>query len=822
MVWLGPAALPLFALAVLWPSFGAAGASVAAAFIALSAEWAPKAVLAGAASSPAAATTIAALVAPLFAALSMVAASPSTTRLATLARISVLGGIFALSVWGLIAFRWLDAGVISHPIARFAMVIGFVVLCGSPQSEVTAPNNRLLIVTLLGILLGALIGLITGSRPEPVSTIVFDEAHGDWASTALPLEIDDFGRNTTYSWRAIANVMEGAGFKVDRVTQPKSFSAPGPDALYVLKMPIEVIDSGYAQDLLRWVAQGGRLLVVADHTDLFDTTQNLNVLLARIGVRVDSTAVFDRFGQPPIAARSHWSGPSWLSSGRDHRYLTGTSFQSLPWLSLPVHTYGMSFAEQAVYFKANRFGYFRPDSSQPFGNHIAVSMLSHGSGSIQIWLDSTHWSTFAAFQSTYQDAFLQIVERSGRPSAPKIYAMGLVLLCCLAAACLYQRRESAVWVVALAGAIGLTFGASASVRFLEAPASADRRMIEAAIGSSASVELLTPIVESTSRNYARALTALQKWAPVRLHPSAKLAAIGSGSAILLIDLPAEELPPASKLIEWIVSGKRVVLISNPSIWTRPQEQQWLRALGLVLRTERALFEERDASSDLLGRRTPTVTRHAVLRFAAAGSSAWAETESSHLAQTFQLQPSTHRAANPGGALIISSRSDQFSDAAVGDVWEGVPVDDLSRSRERELARLVLSDSVDRSGTPSTQTPSLLNSNRAPKVPDHYIVVSQGKVQAEGRLAGESPGEELSFAETPDAFAWRLRSEAARHLPGCKLDIKTGYCIHTLVDSLLMEWFVVPRFDKAGRVLRLELIHEGRFSGVRDGMNVVFE
>jgi hypothetical protein len=730
--------------------------------------------------------------------------------------------MLAFSVWGLIAFRWIDTSVLSHPVARFAIVIGLVVLCSKPVPEVASAKSGLLAATIAAVLLGALVGLFADSRSGPVTTIVFDEAHGDWASTELPLEPDDFGRNTTYSWRAIANVMEGAGFKLKRITQAKSFSDPGSDALYVIKMPIEGIDSSYALDLLRWVQQGGRLLVVADHTDLFDTTQNLNTLLAQIGVRIDPTAVFDRFGQPPVAGRSHWNEPSWLSAGRDHRYLTGASFQTLPWLSLPVHTYGMSFAEQAVYFKANRFGYFRPDPSQPFGNHIAVSMLSHGAGSIQIWLDSTHWSTFAAFQSTYQDAFLQAVARSSRPSAPKVYVVALVLLCGLAAAGLIQRRDSARWILALAAAIGLTFGASASIRLLEAPASTDVRMIEAAIGSSSSVELLTPIVESTSRNYARALTALQKWAPVRLHPSAGMAARGSGNAILLIDLPANELPSASEVIEWVLAGKRVILISKPELLTRPQEQRWMRGMGLVIRTERALFQERDASSDLLGRQTPMVTRHAVLRFSAEGTSAWAETESTHLAQTFQIRPSTHRVTNHDGALIISSRSDQFSDAAIGDVWEGVPADDLSRSRERELAGLVIGNAAGQLATAATQTRVRLDPNHSPRIPDHYIVVSQGKVQAEGRLAVSSPGEELSFAETPDAFAWRIRSEASRYLPGCKLDSKTGYCTNTLIDSRLMEWFVVPRLDEAGRVVRLELIHEGRFSGVQDGMNVVFE
>ena len=109
-----------------------------------------------------------------------------------------------------------------------------------------------------------------------------------------------------------------------------------------------------------------------------------------------------------------------------------------------------------------------------------------------------------------------------------------------------------------------------------------------------------------------------------------------------------------------------------------------------------------------------------------------------------------------------------------------------------------------------------------RLPSEYIVVASGKIEAEGRLTEASPGDDISFSETPEAFAWRLRDEVTRFLKSCSIDLKSGYCSTMFVDSRLLEWFVIPKVDQSGRLLKLELVHEGRFSGNRTGLNVLFE
>jgi hypothetical protein len=825
-VWIGPVALPILAFSVLGPIVGSTAAMSSAAAVLVGSEWSSKVLLVASSSGPSVGSTFAVMLAPLLTALALCSAPEAQgRRVVNAIRVLGLGLIVGLVIWGLCEARWISADFLSDAWARFGLTFGFAVLC-APRDNGTRYDAPVFNAVLLAAMLlcGALVIALSVSS-KPASRVVFDEAHGDWASVRTELGPEDFGRTTTYSWRALANLINRSGYPVTISTQANAFVPPQEGTFYVLKMPLDPIDPSFGRGLLDWVAAGGRLLVVADHTDLFDTTQNLNRFLEKIGVRVASTAVFDRNGQPPKVMQPNWIWPSWLFSSLDHRFLTGASFEALPWTTLPVQTYGLSFAEQAVYFKANRFGYFQPDLVHPFGNHLAVAMIAHGSGTVQIWLDSTHWSTFAVYLARYQDAFWQAMQRSGMTIAANIYPVALTVVSILAAIGFFCSLPSRMLVGAVAIGTGATIGATASVRLVEPMSSNDAKTVVGAIGSQATVELLAPIVESAQRNYARVFTSLQKWAPVRLHINPGIASDSSQSTLLLIDVDADDLPDASRVIEWIEQGKRVVILSDPRLLTSADQQRWLRNLGFNLRAERGLTQERDASGDLLGRRPATTVRRSVLRFDVLGSSPWTEIESTHLAQTFVLRPSVHKMVEPSGVLVLSSRSEQFSDASMGDVWDGVPVDDLSRMLEYEIARLVLGEQMLQSIFAPIYhqdvTAELLPKLHTP-LPDRFIVVSQGRIQTEGRLSGKSRGEVLSLAETPDAFIWQLRQEVANFMPKCAFNAKTGYCSRTFVDSRLTEWFVVPKFDQKGRIVQLELIHEGRFSGVRDGINVLFE
>ena len=64
-------------------------------------------------------------------------------------------------------------------------------------------------------------------------------------------------------------------------------------------MPSASLSDEFSKRLSLWVNDGGRLLVVADHTDLYDTTQNINRLLTTtFSTKINSDAAYDYEGMP--------------------------------------------------------------------------------------------------------------------------------------------------------------------------------------------------------------------------------------------------------------------------------------------------------------------------------------------------------------------------------------------------------------------------------------------------------------------------------------------------------------------------------------------
>jgi hypothetical protein len=344
------------------------------------------------------------------------------------------------------------------------------------------------------------------------------------------------------------------------------------------------------------------------------------------------------------------------------------------------------------------------------------------------------------------------------------------------------------------------------------------------MGSNASVELLPTLVQSPERNYARALTSLQKWLPVRLYENTTMHGFNEAKNILYIDPDTNQLPSVNQVLDWMETGKHVTVMSTAAFLTTTEQKTWLYRLGFGLRHERSVLEERDVSSDLLGRRETSISRQSILKLSPHENSEWAEIETKQLAQVYKLRVSQHHKREVSGTITFITRSDKFSDASMGDVWDGLPVDDISRNLERGLANLVLGPSFVRPiKKEELPVKVIINHQFKPKNYFYrYLVASGGKLQAEGLLGDYSTQTELSFSETPDAFAWRLMNEVNAFLSKCELDKNSGYCKRTFVDSRLTEWTVIPGYLPNGVIKKLEIIHDGKLSGLQQDLHVVFE
>lgn len=194
-----------------------------------------------------------------------------------------------------------------------------------------------------------------------------------------------------------------------------------------------------------------------------------------------------------------------------------------------------------------------------------------------------------------------------------------------------------------------------------------------------------------------------------------------------------------------------------------------------------------------------------------------ERELEILLQSYTVRPS--KFPRIGGLLTLGFAADQFSDDAVGDVWEGLQPSSLGRHREQQLSAALLGKNF-----PSPFPNNLIMPSIGP-VPKAslpaYAVFEDGKLILSGRFSNLIEGSP-SPLEDPASYLSKLRNRALAFVAStCPKEGKRTTCNQRLLGQDAIEWMVTWVADDTDQVMAIELLHERRFSGMGSAINVVF-
>lgn len=165
------------------------------------------------------------------------------------------------------------------------------------------------------------------------------------------------------------------------------------------------------QKIRSWVAKGGRLVVITDHTDLFGHSSALNPLLKIFGLASRKNCILDRTGD----GGTYYS---WISSFKG---LTSNSFSGKgeAWL------FQMGFSERTDYSKNSFFSDNQISDEEEAGIHAVGLTSGFGLGTVVLFGDSTLFANFALSRPSSQ-ALLQKVINGGNPFP--FYALAAICL----------------------------------------------------------------------------------------------------------------------------------------------------------------------------------------------------------------------------------------------------------------------------------------------------------------------------------------------------------------------------------------------------------
>lgn len=241
-------------------------------------------------------------------------------------------------------------------------------------------------------------GLLPGG-PGRSGVVLFDDAHSDtWAPAARAMSFEWYGDYSTYNLAAFAEYLSYNQPVAVRVAGALDAAVLADCAVLVLKTPTVAFAPAEVAAVERFVADGGGLLLLGDHTDLLATSSHLNQIANCFGITFRSDFTRDAANaafslvRPTVAEVL----PLARATG-SFEFMTGCTLQITPGVR-PVmigrrqEVVGHDFADH------NQFGGLRSDPSQPHGPVVLCAAAQHGRGRVLAFTDSTVLSGFALFR----------------------------------------------------------------------------------------------------------------------------------------------------------------------------------------------------------------------------------------------------------------------------------------------------------------------------------------------------------------------------------------------------------------------------------------
>ena len=254
---------------------------------------------------------------------------------------------------------------------------------------------------------------------KPISKVGLIECFSQWADTKTNYTVKEITLKSGYSYSLMKEVLQNkySLVSIDARGDLKKVLPTLDVALIITPtMPFEVQE---AEAVKEFVTNGGRLVVVADHTDLYGHGRVINSLLKGTGINVEYNALFD--------ATDHYAKVR-LPNMRMYSIRPKTPC-SLS-MTRPGYIWGWTsnwISETADYTNPNFFGEFSWTADDLVGNLPVGGIVKYGKGKIVLWCDSTIFANFCIFQPDHLRLLGNLIEGGKILAILSPYGMWLLM-----------------------------------------------------------------------------------------------------------------------------------------------------------------------------------------------------------------------------------------------------------------------------------------------------------------------------------------------------------------------------------------------------------
>lgn len=336
------------------------------------------------------------------------------------------------------------------------------------QTMGTPRRSRRIVCVVLAFV-GALLvttGLLwTPSGPRKQGRIWVDEHRSNWERTDRPYDPNWYGQESGYNYACIYDYASRF-YDMDRLYDPIDANTLAECDVLVVKVPTARYTPEEVEHIERFVENGGGLLLIGEHTNVFNSGTYLNDIAARFdfGFRhdclFDIDTPFEQLYRPPLVPHpivQHMPPMDFAVScsidpgtGSGRAAIRATGLRSLP----------------ADYHASNYYPQVEDRADARYGAFVQLWAMDHAAGRIAAFGDSTIFSNFSTFEPGKAELMLGMLEwlnhraPSGNPQ-PVLIVLGLLLA---AGALIPGRRWPGGRIVLLSGVLLGVTSAGVAVR----------------------------------------------------------------------------------------------------------------------------------------------------------------------------------------------------------------------------------------------------------------------------------------------------------------------------------------------------------------------
>ncbi len=360
---------------------------------------------------------------------------------------------------------WLHLGLLAGPILLAWRLVPKIAGSGDERQEALPTARRAgprlsrpatLCLAAAGALMLAFLfhwDPIGGRKPGRVMVV---ERHSTWEPTTRPYDTESYGEPASYTYAAIYDYCSRF-YTMSRLLESDridSRTLSGCDVL-VIKTPTAPYLPNEVAAVVRFVEQGGGLLLIGEHTDVFQSSTYLNQIAEPFGFQFRKDLLF-RVGSPYVQQYEppavphpavqnlpsmHFAVSCSIDPGPSRG--CGAVRNSGLW-SLPPAYHTDNYFPEAEYRTDMRYGAF---------NQLWATR--HGSGRVLAWTDSTIFSNFSAFEPGKTELMLGMLEWLNRRSlldnvwvrVPVMIILGLAGLAAISAGLIFSAARGAHWLM---------------------------------------------------------------------------------------------------------------------------------------------------------------------------------------------------------------------------------------------------------------------------------------------------------------------------------------------------------------------------------------